>query len=322
MEQSKKSDFTAERFPPCAVDVFVAPGFVQLEVSCIVDTFRIANRISGQTIFSYAYRAAKTGGPVESSSGTTVSASPPDARPDADIAVFVGNADQEFTGFFNRPLLDSYRGRDKEVVLLSEAATVYIQSTDKQDLALATHWESADRLLQSAPYLSISPALATKSGNLITCAGMISSLDWALSVVEARTSKLIADHVRHVHLYGNWRDLRSVQQSSATTTRRFKNGLTNKAVALMEEHLEAPLSIREIANTVGASTRALERQFKASVGKTPTTFYRELRLLRAKDLILNTNQSINLIAESCGFGTSFSKQFREYFGVTPTKLRR
>lgn len=309
-------------FAPCAVDVFVAPGFVQLEASCIVDTLRIANRISGQWVFSYTYRTAGAEGPVESSSATAVQAKAPEPRPDADIAVFVGNADPNFTGFFTRPLLDSYRGRGKEVVLLAEAATVYIKSTDAQDLELATHWESADRLLQTSPFLSISPALATKAGNLVTCAGMISSLDWALAVVEARTSKLIADHVRHVHLYGHRRDLRSTQQPGATTARRFKSSVTTKAVALMEQNLDAPLSIQNIAHQVGCSTRALERQFNASVGKTPTVFYRELRLLRAKDLILNTNEPISIIAEACGFGTSFPKQFRECFGVTPTKLRK
>lgn len=309
-------------FPPCAVDIFVASGFIQLEVSCITEALRVANRISGQEVFSYTYRHAKQGGPVESASQTTLQTTSPEALPDADYAVFVGHSDPEFQDFFTRPLLDSYRGRGKEVILLAEAATAYIQTTDDQDLKLATHWEGADRLLQSAPLLQISPALATKSGNLVTCAGMVASLDWALSVVEVRTSKLIADHVRHVHLYGNQRDLRSEQGVSVSVTRRFRNALTNKAVAVMEQNLEQPLTISQIAKEVGASTRALERQFKASTGKTPIELYRELRLLRAKDLLLNTTQSIQDIADACGFGTSFSKQFRDHFGMPPTKMRQ
>jgi AraC-like DNA-binding protein len=61
-----------------------------------------------------------------------------------------------------------------------------------------------------------------------------------------------------------------------------------EAVTLMEANIEEPLSTDDIANLVGLSRRQLERLFKQYLGSLPSRYYLELRLQRARQLLLET----------------------------------
>lgn len=92
----------------------------------------------------------------------------------------------------------------------------------------------------------------------------------------------------------------------------------------MEENIEFPLSQSDLAKTVGLSTRQLERLFRKYLDRTPTRYYLELRLNRARTLLLQTSMSVLNVALASGFGSAshFSKCYREYFGRTPREERR
>ena len=97
-----------------------------------------------------------------------------------------------------------------------------------------------------------------------------------------------------------------------------------EAAALMEANLEEPLSLDEIAALVGVSRRQIERLFKRYVGEVPTKYYLDMRLRRARGLLLQTAMSIMDIAVACGFQSPphFSKCYRNMFGHTPSAERQ
>jgi transcriptional regulator GlxA family with amidase domain len=97
-----------------------------------------------------------------------------------------------------------------------------------------------------------------------------------------------------------------------------------EAAALMEANLEEPLSLDEIAHLVGVSRRQIERLFKRYVGEVPTKYYLDMRLRRARGLLLQTSMSIMEVAVACGFQSPphFSKCYRDLFGHTPSAERR
>ena len=74
-----------------------------------------------------------------------------------------------------------------------------------------------------------------------------------------------------------------------------------EAVTLMEANIEEPLSTDDIANLVGSSRRQLERLFKQYLGSLPSRYYLEMRLQRARQLLLDTNYSIVQVGLMCGF---------------------
>ena len=96
-----------------------------------------------------------------------------------------------------------------------------------------------------------------------------------------------------------------------------------KVVGLMEENLEEPLSRAELARRAGISTRQLERLFRKYLQRTPTRYYLELRLYRARSLLGQTAMSVLGVALACGFvsASHFSKCYREFFHKTPREER-
>ena len=83
----------------------------------------------------------------------------------------------------------------------------------------------------------------------------------------------------------------------------------SEAVTLMEANIEEPLSTDDIANLVGLSRRQLERLFKQYLGSLPSRYYLVLRLQRARQLLLDTNNSIVQVGLMCGFVRSHFTAF-------------
>ena len=95
------------------------------------------------------------------------------------------------------------------------------------------------------------------------------------------------------------------------------------ALLIMEENLEAPLTIQQIAERLQISQRQLDRLFKRHLAATPQVHYRNLRLTRASGLLMQTGISVTEIALVCGFNSAshLGKFFREKFSTTPREFR-
>jgi transcriptional regulator GlxA family with amidase domain len=96
-----------------------------------------------------------------------------------------------------------------------------------------------------------------------------------------------------------------------------------QVIQLMEANLEEPLSRSQLADAAGLSSRQMERLFSKYLHRSPARYYVELRLNRARLLLLQTNMSVIDIALACGFvsASHFSKCYRDFFGKTPRRER-
>lgn len=83
------------------------------------------------------------------------------------------------------------------------------------------------------------------------------------------------------------------------------------------------LTVKSIAEHFHLNQNYLIKLFKIHLALTPNQYILETRLIRARHLLLHTNQTISEIAFSCGFNTPsyFSKKFKERFGSLPIKTR-
>jgi AraC family transcriptional regulator, glycine betaine-responsive activator len=97
-----------------------------------------------------------------------------------------------------------------------------------------------------------------------------------------------------------------------------------KVIELMEGSLEEPLPRSQLAKKTGLSTRQLERLFRKYLQRTPTRYYLELRLAKARTLLLQTSLSVLDVALACGFvsASHFSKCYREFYAKTPRQERQ
>jgi transcriptional regulator GlxA family with amidase domain len=89
----------------------------------------------------------------------------------------------------------------------------------------------------------------------------------------------------------------------------------------MQGNIEDPIPISELVAMVGVSSRSLERKFRTYLNTTPNTYYRQLRLAQANNLLLNTTLSVREVGLACGFSEGFSVLYKKFFGITPLEMR-
>ncbi len=97
-----------------------------------------------------------------------------------------------------------------------------------------------------------------------------------------------------------------------------------KVAQLMEDNIEKPLSLDEIATATGLSRRQIERLFKRHLNCVPKRYYLQMRLRRARELLLQTSMPIIDITTACGFQSPphFSRCYRAQFGCPPSAERQ
>lgn len=107
----------------------------------------------------------------------------------------------------------------------------------------------------------------------------------------------------------------------------FKGGLAGWQMKRLRERVEAvrlpPPTVGELAELCGISARHLMRGFRQVTGNTVHAYIGDVRLDRARSLLLDTNQAIKAIAADLGFShpSSFSVAFQRAMGMTPSAFR-
>jgi transcriptional regulator GlxA family with amidase domain len=101
------------------------------------------------------------------------------------------------------------------------------------------------------------------------------------------------------------------------------DALVRKALLVMQQSIDAPLSIGRVAARLGASRRKLERHFRQALGMTPLEADRLIRVEQAKHLLATTRRSATQIAADTGFCDlpHLIRVFRAAEGITPERWR-
>ncbi|MFS4581864.1 GlxA family transcriptional regulator [Phaeobacter sp. C3_T13_0] len=303
------------------VDILLTEGFVLTEFSAVVEPLRLANRVLAQPPFSWTLRSAE-GGQIGCHAGAFVKTEPFIAKTDADCVFVLGNTDPDCTALSMGSLIGTYRARGAKVYLLAEAASRYIRDNGKDGTRHTTHWENATLMRERMGLFDANYALASEDGQVVTCAGMGATVDIVLALIGQLTSAAAQVTVANILLHDKIRDYGSLQPFSGVKPTITGDADLDQAIRIMQDHIEDPLPINEIVDHLGISTRSLERKFKTFLGTTPNGFYREMRLNKANNLLLNTTMSVREIGLACGFSNGFSSLYKEFFGMTPFGLRK
>jgi len=164
--------------------------------------------------------------------------------------------------------------------------------------------------------------LAVEAGQVVACAGMTATLDIILSVIGRHVSAAVVRTVADIFLHERIRDFGTRQPFSGLSSTTTGDGELDQCLDLMQANIEEPLPINEICALIGLSNRSLERKFRSLLNTTPGSYYRELRLSRANNLLLNTSMSVQDIGLACGFPSGFSGLYKSAFGIAPLALRK
>lgn len=168
----------------------------------------------------------------------------------------------------------------------------------------------------------VADQLFVVDGNRITCAGGMAAADLAAWLIEHHCGRAWAQKSLHIMLIDHARR-GSASQPQPLLYDQVNDNRVRRAILLIEQHLNEPLSSSELARRLHVSKRQLERGFQEELGLSPQQFSRQLRLRYGLWLLTHTARSISEIGWECGFADTahFSRQFKALFGKTPSAAR-
>ncbi|OCX24987.1 AraC family transcriptional regulator [Mesorhizobium hungaricum] len=181
----------------------------------------------------------------------------------------------------------------------------------------------ADFLEQFDGLRPVSDQIFIVDRDRLTCSGGASSAHLAAWLVDRHVGRAQARKSLHIMIIDD--ALRAEKpQPGIPLDLTTDDPLVKKALLLMQQTIDTPLSVAETAHRLGVSRRRLERHFQQAVGMAPTLACKIMRLEHAEFLLCQCDQSVTEIAAATGFCDSshFVRAFRERCGMTPAAFRR
>lgn len=193
-----------------------------------------------------------------------------------------------------------------------------------QGVRLALPWSLYSQADEVAERAILTPQLYECDGRILSCCGGAACLDFSLTLIDALYGPGLQSEIKEALCVEVVRGPAERQRVALQARFGVLQPKLTEAVSLMEANLEEPLTTDDIAGLVGISRRQLERLFKQFLGSVPSRYYLELRLQRARKLLLESNDSIVQVGLMCGFssGSHFSTAYGALFGMTPRDERQ
>ena len=305
--------------------IFLLLGeFSQLPFSCAVETLRHANRFSDYVVYDWAL--AGIGGEFATASNLIefkLDLGLEDTKRNDVIVVCGGLNIRKHT---TQPILNWLRKEARKGTQIGSicTATYVLAKAGLLDGKRSTiHWENLDSFEEEFPEVDLQKTVFTMDGNRFTAAGGVSPIDLMLSIISKDMSQDAANWVADQMIYNSARTEKDGQRLSIPTRIGVRHPKLANVIKMMEENIEEPISPSLLAQEVGMSTRQLERLFRRYLDRSPKRYYMELRLQKARNLLMQTDMSVINVALACGFTSPshFSKCYRSQYDTTPYRER-
>jgi AraC family transcriptional regulator, glycine betaine-responsive activator len=310
--------------PPRRFVFLLLDRFTMLAFASAIEPLRIANRVSGQALYSWKL-AGENGREAECSNGAAFRLDIGLEELDRDdILLVCGGID--VARATTRPVLNWLRREARRGVTVGGLCTGAhaLAKAGLLDGKKATiHWENQDGFLEEFEEVKLTKSVFVMDGNRWTTAGGTSSLDLILKVIAADEGEDLANTVADQLIYSSIRTDQDTQRLSIPTRIGVRHPKLSQVIQMMEGNIEDPISPADLAEEVGMSTRQLERLFRRYLNRSPKRYYMELRLQKARNLLLQTDMSVINVALACGFASPshFSKCYRSHYNTTPYRER-
>ena len=305
------------------IGILLIEGYPIIPFSCLVDTLRSANRLSGRTLFRWEYFAPDTTA-VSASCGIEVPTQALNTAKDLDTLFIV--APNTAQNFEHAATLKCLQTLDRQQVKLGSASSgsfILARAGLLDDYRCTIHWENIPVFKELYPQLDVAFTLYEINDRRLTCSGGTAALDMMLKVVEDTHGSKLAKQISQQFQHDRIRTEIDSQQMADRIDLAMNAPRLIDVINLMENNIEVPLPLPSIANRCKLSLRQIERLFHKYRGLTPSQYYLSLRLLHAKQLLLNTNRSVIDISIATGFETQsyFTACYRKHFGSSPRNHR-
>ncbi|MGR3484659.1 MAG: GlxA family transcriptional regulator [Paracoccaceae bacterium] len=300
------------------------PRFSMLNFACAIEALRCANRMSGHQLYVWSL-LSDGGGTATCSAGIGYAVDGDLGEMGRDDTVLLcggidiqSAADKRLIGWLRR---EARRGITVGGLCTASHALARAGLLDGKRATI--HWENQDSFHEEFPEVELTKSVFVVDGNRLSTAGGTASIDLMLKLIADDHGEALANAVADQLIYSSIRTDQDQQRLSIPTRIGVRHPKLSHVIQAMEENIEEPISPSILARDVGMSTRQLERLFRRYLDRSPKRYYMELRLSKARNLLMQTDLSVINVALACGFSSPshFSKCYRAQYQTTPYRER-
>jgi len=215
--------------------------------------------------------------------------------------------------------------RGCRIISLCTGAFVLAEAGLLKGRRATTHWTECDDLARRYTDVSVDPGvLYVDEGDILTSAGSAASIDLCLYVVRCDYGSEIATRLARELVVPPQRDGGQAQYIDTPLPSLDSSNLFADTIAWVQEHLNEPLTVADLAARSAMSPRTFARQFLAATGTTPHQWLQRQRVHLAQRLLETSDFSIDSVAAGSGFCTAgnLRKHFSRIMHTSPQAYRR
>ena len=270
---------------------------------------------------------APGGGAVTFSNGVTIQAKPlPDPPPRHDTLVIAGGRgtreaieDEKLVAW-----VAAASPRARRTVSICTGAFLLAEAGLLSGRRAVTHWRWCDTLSDRHPDLTIdADALYVRDGDIWTSAGVTAGIDLTLALVEEDLGREVALSIAQELVVFLRRPGGQAQFSQALAVQQATRPALRELQAWIAGNLDADLSVAALATRANLTERSFARAFQREVGQTPAAYVEALRIERARMLLEDGAESLEVVARATGFRSAevLRRAFHRRVGVSPAAYR-
>jgi transcriptional regulator GlxA family with amidase domain len=187
-----------------------------------------------------------------------------------------------------------------------------------------THWVAASLFAQRFPAIDVDPdVLYVDNGQFLTSAGAAAGLDLCLHLIRRDHGSAVAADTARLSVMPLEREGGQAQFIVADQPPTPRGSVLEPVLRWMQDNAESDLTLEDIADQAGMSTRTLNRRFREQTGTTPLQWLHRARVRQAQYLLEATDHPVDRIAGQVGFGspTAFRDRFKRVVGTSPAAYR-
>ena len=305
--------------------VFVLlPKFTLLSFASALECLRISNRMSNQILYDWEI-ISENGTSIICSAGIEFSVDHDLNELNRDDTIMLCGGENIRAATTKRLLswLRRESRRGLAIAGLCTGAFPLAKAGLLEGKRATIHWENQDSFTEEFENVELTKSVFISEGNRMTTAGGTSSIDLMLKLIANDHGEDLANAVADQLIYSSIRTTQDVQRLSVPTRLGVRHPKLGQVIQMMERNIEEPISPSILAKHVAMSTRQLERLFRRYLSRSPKRYYMELRLQKARNLLMQTDMSVINVALACGFASPshFSKCYRAHYATTPYRER-
>jgi transcriptional regulator GlxA family with amidase domain len=299
------------------------PGLAPFEFGVICEIFGIDRSESGGPTFDFTIATADPGAVRTSLGFDMMIQNGLDVAADADLIAVpahgIGPVDERYL-----EVIRAAETRGAWVLSVCSGAFALAQAGILDGRKATTHWMHTTRLAEWYPGTEVdADVLFVEDRKVVTSAGTAAGIDAALHIVRRELGAAATNVIARRMVVPPQRD-GGQSQYIQSPVQECKSDSFAIVTEWMLEHLDEDLTVDQLARRALMSSRTFARRFRADMGTTPAAWLNRQRILRAQQLLEETDDSLETVAQDAGFGTAavMRHHFLKVLQTTPTAYRR